>query len=202
MKEYNFFMIDVVKELLKKGLDVSWTVYGTGQYEASMRERVRSEGLESAITLGGPVHHFNVWKALEDAYVFVGMGTAIVEAALFKVPALVAIAYDGKGFSYGPLYRMPPGNLGGHHEDGLKASLMIDEIERILSLSPAEYDAEQQLVYDFAQSMEIEGSMKRFLQFVQEASPISSDHAMYLLNYPFFFIRRMLRFRARSHSNN
>ena len=194
-------MIDVVKALLKKGLDVSWTVYGTGQYESSMRELVRTAELESAITFGGPVPYSHLWKVLEDAYIFVGMGTAIAEAALFKVPGLVAIAYDREGFSYGPLHRMPPGSLGSN-EEGLKKSLMIDDIERILSLSPAEYDTEQQLVYDFACSMGIEESMERFLQFVQEAPPVSSDYVMYLLNYPLSLIRRMFGFTDRHHCNN
>ncbi len=196
MKEYNFFMIDVVKRLLKKGLDVTWTVYGTGLYESSLRELVRSEGLQHAITFEGDVPYSHFWHVLETTYIFVGMGTAIAEAALFKVPALVAIAYDREGFSYGPVYQMPPGNLG-HYEDGMKKSLMIDEIERILSLSSKEYDTEQQLVYDFARGLDMEVSMERFLQFVQEASPISSNYVTYLLNYPFLFIRRMLGLKDR-----
>jgi glycosyltransferase involved in cell wall biosynthesis len=192
MKEYNLYMIDTVNELIKRGHEVSWSVYGRGQYEAAMRARIKELNLERAISLEGTVSYNHLWKALEDAYIFVGMGTTILEAALFKVPNVLAIGYDREGLTYGPIYRLPVGSAG--HVRATAPKLKVaDEIERILKLSPSEYDAEQALVYKHAQNYEVEISMKRFLELVDESAPIKPRHFMYLANYPYWFVRRLAK---------
>src|SRR5690606_16390596 len=86
MKEYNFYMIEVVAELIRRGYDVTWTVYGAGEFEEVMRTMIRERNLEGVIALAGPMPYERCRQVLSDAYVFVGMGTTIVEAAMFGVP--------------------------------------------------------------------------------------------------------------------
>lgn len=192
MKEYNFYMIDVVKELRHKGHDVSWSVFGTGPYEAQMRERVQKEGLQEVISLEGQVPYHRFWQVLSDAYVFVGMGTAILEAAMFKVPNVYALAYDHVGVTCGPVYRIPPGSIG----PGLAAPPKLkvsDEIERILRLNSEDYQKEGNLNYEHVQSHQIEASMNQFLRLVQDAPATKGSKALYLSNYPRWFIDRAAR---------
>ena len=87
MKEYNLYMIEVVAELRRRGLPVTWTVYGEGTFMPRMVQRIAELGLGDAIRLAGPIDNSAVPAALRTAYVFVGMGTAIIEAALCRVPA-------------------------------------------------------------------------------------------------------------------
>ena len=192
MKEYNLYMVDVVKELIRRGHQVSWSVYGKGPFEAEMRAAIKTHGLENAITLEGTAPYHRLREVLADASVFVGMGTSILEAALFKVPNVVAVAYDREGVTYGPIYRLPPGSISelSTRPPRLK---VVDEIERILRLGPADYRAEEDLVWRHVQVNEIETSMKRFIELVEQADSVTLQRSLYLANYPFWFLRKAIR---------
>ncbi len=45
---------------------------------------LKEEGLQAVISVEGTVPYPWFWQALSDAYIFVGMGTALLEAALFR----------------------------------------------------------------------------------------------------------------------
>ncbi len=197
MKEYNLYMIDVVKELRDKGHNVTWTVYGTGEYETTMRERISKAGLEPFILMKGNVPYARFRKVLEDAYIFVGMGTSILEAAMFKVPNVSAGAYDRKGLTCGSVCQYPHGSIGMglHDEANLKVA---DEIERILGLSPAEYQTEEDLVGSHVEMHRMDSSMNCFLKLVNETKPINSQKSLYLSNYFLWCLRRVMNNVARS----
>ena len=197
MKEYNLYMVDVVRDLVERGHNVTWSVYGTGEYEGPMREAIRRHGLEQVISMEGMLPYKRFRQALEDAYVFVGMGTTILEASLFKVPNITAVAYDREGLTWGPVYRIPQGSLG-PTSDVPPRLKVTDEIERILRLQPSEYAAEQELVYRHVQVHAMDASMQRFLELAQNAVAIKSRKSIYLANYPFWFIRRLVRRRQES----
>lgn len=168
MKGYNFYMIDVVEELIRRGHDVTWTAHGTGEYEAKMREMIRARKLEASIELPGPMPYERCRQALAEAYVFVGMGTSIVEASLFGVPNVLALVNDRVGMTYGPLYRLPLGSVG----DVLDAPPTLhvaDEIERLLKLSPEEYAQECEHVRQYAQPYDSDVSMRHFVEIIEAA---------------------------------
>jgi len=192
MKEYNLYMIDVVRELRDRGHDVTWTVYGTGEYEGEMRERIAKSGLEDAITMKGTIPYRAFWQALEDAWVFVGMGTAILEASLFGVPNVTAVAYDREGLTWGPIYRLPRGSLSPAINCPPRLRI-VDELERILRLTPTDYRAEEILVSEHVQDHEVNASMQRFLEIVHEAEPIKRKEGHYLANYPLWLLRRAMK---------
>ncbi len=182
MKEYNLYMIDVVAELRQRGHDVTWTAHGTGQYEAEMRAMIRERGLEGVITLAGAMPYERCWQMLADAYVFVGMGTTILEAALFKVPNVLALAYDRAGLTYGPIYRVPLGSVGDTRRE-TPTLRVVDEIERILKFTPEEYAAEQERVYQYARPYESDVSMQRFVELTQAAPATRPQLSLCLGNY-------------------
>lgn len=193
MKEYNLYMIDIVRELLRKGYDITWTVYGVGKYEAEMRKRISQQGLDRLISLEGAVPFTKIWRVLEEANLFVGMGTAVLEAALFKVPNVVAVPYDIEGLAYGPVYNLPPGSVLPCKTEPPKLR-MIDEIERILNLSCYEYEAEGERVYQHVKVYETEASMQHFLRLVMKAQPIILNPSFYFTNYFQFVIRKIFNF--------
>lgn len=193
MKEYNLYMIEVVKQLRDRGYPVSWSVYGEGKYEAEMRESIRKHRLENVISLEGTVPYERFWHVLEDACVFIGMGTATLEAALFKVPNVVAVAYEREGLTYGPSYRLPRGSIG-EVSTSLPSLKVVDEIERILRMQPFEYAAEQEAVYEHVQAHEMEESMRQFLNLVQQAAPTERKNlSHHLVNYPLYLMQRLLK---------
>ena len=189
MKEYNLYMIDVVKTLMDKGRSVTWTVYGKGEFEEPMRERIRELGLEQVISMEGEVPYNRFWQVLQDASVFVGMGTSIFEASLFKVPNVTAAPFDTKGLTWGPVYQFPRGSLG--PADFAPPRLkMVDEIERILDLRPSEYQAEAEAVFAHVRDHEINASMQHFLGIVQDAERVPLKTSLFLTNYPCELFRK------------
>ncbi len=192
MKGYNLYMIDVVDELIRRGHRVTWTVHGTGDYEAEMREMIRARDLESAITLAGAMPYERCRQALAEAYVFVGMGTSILEASLFSVPNVLALVFDRKGVTYGPIYQVPLGSVGDVRKEP-PTSTVADEIERILKLTPTEYDAEAERVCQYAQPYESDVSMQRFLEIIQAAPQPQRRFWPCLENYLYAPRRRLSR---------
>jgi glycosyltransferase involved in cell wall biosynthesis len=188
-KDYNFYMIDVVKELRARGHAVQWWVYGEGEYETEMRKRIAQEGLESAISIRGVTPYHRFWQVLSDAYVFVGMGTAILEASCFRVPNVYANPYDRVGLTYGPVYRIPKGSV----VPALSSPptiKVVDEIERILLLNADQYQAEEELVCRHVDCHDLDKSMNQFLQFAREAGTIKYRKSLYWNNYLSWLMRR------------
>lgn len=192
MKEYNLYMIEVVDELIRRGHDVTWTVHGTGEFEEEMREMIRARNLESAITLAGPMPYERCRQVLAEAYVFVGMGTTILEASMLGVPNVLALAFDRKGLTYGPIYRVPLGSVGDTREPPPTLKV-ADEIERILKLTPAEYEAESEQVRQYAQPYGSDVSMRRFVEIIEAAPPLRGQYWPCFEYYLYGVRRRLIR---------
>jgi len=182
MKEYNIYMIDVIARLRQRGLPVKWIVYGDGILENDMKARINAQGLGEAIELKGILPYTEFAAALQDAYVFVGMGTAIIEAALCRVPGIVALAYDTTGVTYGPLYRFTFGNCGSLMETP-PATTVEAEIERVLKFSRQEYEAEMKRTREYAQRYEMDGTMERFLRIAEKAAVPRASRGLFYLFY-------------------
>ena len=88
MKEYNLYMVDIVHRLRAKGLAVEWSVYGEGSLRSSIEARIAELNLENTIVLKGALPYERFGEAMQSAYVFVGMGTSIIEAGLCQVPGV------------------------------------------------------------------------------------------------------------------
>src|SRR6185312_10194546 len=201
MKEYNLSMIDVISSLIQRGHDVRWFVYGDGEYASAMRARIKERKLESVISMEGTIPYRLLWKALEDAYVFVGTGTSSLEAALFRVPSVIPVAYDQDGLSYGPIYRLPPGSIG-PSKNRPEFSKTADEIERILKLSPTEYRTESELVFRYVEDHVMARSMGRFMELVTQCGGVTPSRSLYLANYISWFLRKAIKRRSNAGGNH
>ncbi|HWI57979.1 MAG TPA: glycosyltransferase, partial [Bacillota bacterium] len=69
LKQYNLYMVDVVKELIARGHNVSWSIYGTGDKEPIVRKHIEQAGLQDVVSLNGTVPYQRFWEVLSDAYV-------------------------------------------------------------------------------------------------------------------------------------
>jgi glycosyltransferase involved in cell wall biosynthesis len=192
MKEYNIYMIDVVARLRRKGFPVTWTVFGDGVLRDEMKVRIGELDLREAIAMKGTIANSQVAATLHDAYVFVGMGTAIIEAALCGVPGVVALAYETSGLTYGPLYRFTFGNVG-ERMDAAPTTTVEAEIERVLKLSQQEYEEEVQRTREYAKDYEMDGTMERFLEIAGRASAPRASYALFYWYYLHSLGERLLQ---------
>ena len=171
MKEYNFYMIEAVGQLLEKGYRVHWIVYGEGKYETEMRRIIKNCHLENDISMKGTVQYKKFWRVLENAYVFVGMGTSVLEAAMFQVPNIRALPYDRSGATFGSTCKLPKNSLS--NSTRIKpVERIVDEIERIFNLDEKDYDEESRIAQQSIAEHKIDNSMKQFLDIIKGAKPV------------------------------
>lgn len=99
-KTYNLWMIDVVADLAAKGYEVTYDVYGRGDIEAEVSERVRASG--APVFLKGTLKYSEFSQVVTEYDLFVGSGTAIIEASALGVPAIIGIESipDAKTYGY------------------------------------------------------------------------------------------------------
>lgn len=180
MKEYNFYMVDIVSELLREGRVVTWDVYGDGPDEQGLLQLVKERGLTHQIKLHGRLPYEKFGGAMNTAYLFIGMGTAAVEAAASGVPVIVAMAHDRSGKTYGRISTLPLGNIGDRMSTPPNHSV-IDEIRALLDLSPEAYASEAGKDKDYVQQYDVNVRMKQFMEIVDQAtSSPPSKHLLFL----------------------
>jgi len=168
MKEYNLYMPRVVRSLVDRGYDVRWTVYGDGPYHDRIKAIAEEQCVSDRIQLMGRWPHHRFSEALESAYVFVGMGTAMVEAALCGVPGPVAIAYDQEGATYGTIVELGFGNIGDRLAEDPPFSVEA-EIEKILCLSSEGYAKTMVETRSAAERYDLRRQMPRFVEIAESA---------------------------------
>ena len=67
---------------------------------------------ENRIKVNGEVPYSRIPAVIQDASVFIGMGTTILEVGSYGVPTIPAIAYSKMPFTYGYLHDLPYYSLG------------------------------------------------------------------------------------------
>jgi glycosyltransferase involved in cell wall biosynthesis len=110
-KEFNLEIPRMVAELRAKGVPISWHIFGTGELEAQIRASIDELAIGEWVKLRGnlPYADFSAEMLRFDA--FVGMGTAVLEAAMLGIPSIIAIDSEGAR-TYGFVQDVPFGNVG------------------------------------------------------------------------------------------
>jgi glycosyltransferase involved in cell wall biosynthesis len=113
-KTYNRHMIAIVAELHERLPNISYDIYGRGPKERELQDYVTELKMEGRVRINGHLEYSNFHKVVKDCDLFVGSGTALVEAAAAGRPALIGIESietpetygflsDAEGFSYNEL---------------------------------------------------------------------------------------------------
>lgn len=194
-KSYNLYMIEVVQRLRAKGHPVRWDVYGTGELEAEMRSRIRNMALDSVIHLHGHLHHEDTPEIMSKAGMFVGGGTAIIEAAFCHVPGVPGISHSKTEETYGYVYDLPFGTFG-EELSGRATQPTTDLLERLLLLPEAEYLAEMEKTRRYVQPFALDEVYQQLLRCFEKAEPCKASYWRFAA-YNLHGIYRKLRRSAR-----
>ena len=133
-KSYNASIPAIAEALSARELDFVWDVYGTGPLLDGLRHEVETLGLGDRVVFHGAVDFTDLDRVLSSADLFIGMGTSMLEAAIRKVPCIVAV--DSSAWHcYGMLPDVPAGNVGESQErppDVAISDLVVDFFELTL----------------------------------------------------------------------
>lgn len=100
-KAYNLYMLDLVSDFKAQGQRIHFDVYGTGPLHEQMVAKIKTLGLEQDVTLHGDLNYAQFDEVVSQADIFIGSGTAIIQAASLGVACIVGVESVKTPVSYG-----------------------------------------------------------------------------------------------------
>lgn len=111
-KPYNFTLLPVLRELIDQGYDLEYHIYGHGNLEKVLINEIEKNGLVNNVFFHGALKYSELENVYQDAYIFIGVGTAIVEACAAGIPSILAVDSNKYPTTYGWFHEMPGFSMG------------------------------------------------------------------------------------------
>ena len=136
----------------------------------------------------------NLYSVLEDAFMFVGMGTVLIEASAMGIPALQAIDSEKMHATYGFFSNLKGLSIGEVNDDFIKVSIK-DSVNELAQKSEKEYYELALNHIKRASTFNIEEIIKQYYYFIDNASVSFNLHLpWYKLQINKFF-RQVYKFK-------
>jgi len=110
-KAYNVGAPAIVRAALDAGRPIRWDIYGTGPLTGAIQREIQRHSVQSHVRLLGDLPYAAFDSTVGRYDLFVGCGTAALEAAMLGVPVIGVTDSSLEG-SYGFLDELPFGNTG------------------------------------------------------------------------------------------
>lgn len=137
-KTYNIQFLTAMRKLKDQGICVTYHIYGDGDDVPALKKAIEDQGLSKQVFLHGTLPYSKFTEVIGDAFLFLGSGTALIEAAACGVPALIGIESQQDDQTYGFLHDIKGLS---YHEKGLDLETHgFDHFyQNLAALSEAEY---------------------------------------------------------------
>lgn len=133
-KTYNEHTIKLLPKILKNYPTATYHIYGDGPEKNNLTSLTKKLNIENNVFFHGNIPYNGFKKALENTTVFIGSGTAIIEASALGIPSIIGIESISLPVTYG-FFSQAQGYT--YHEfDPQKQTAPIEKF--ILSLAGAE----------------------------------------------------------------
>ncbi len=106
-KTYNRHVITALADLSNRIPELTYDIYGDGRERDALAAYAENMGVGDKVNFLGTVSYDRFADHVRDATVFVGSGTAVLEAASLAVPALIGIESLKQPLTYGFLHEIP-----------------------------------------------------------------------------------------------
>lgn len=170
-KPYPLGVIEIVRDLRKQGLDIGYRIYGKGELRPLFEQKIREYGLEDSIHLEGEIPYSELNEALKKAFVFVGMGTSVIEAAVLGIPSLVAPIFDSSGLTSGWLREHLGYDVG--EEPGIRN--MKEDISTLFRMSDVDYSSACRQERESASKFLVDSVGSQFIKVCDDAVDFKAD---------------------------
>jgi glycosyltransferase involved in cell wall biosynthesis len=138
-KGYNRAAPAVTRSLRDSGIDVTWHIWGDGDDEPNVSRAIKKAGIEQHVTLKGSLPYEQFDNIVAGYDLFVGMGTALLEAARLRMPAITSV--EGAEFdTYGFLSETPLDSVG-DKVPGAPIRSLEEVIRSYTASTPSEIEA-------------------------------------------------------------
>jgi glycosyltransferase involved in cell wall biosynthesis len=167
-KTYNFQMIEIIKEMNNRGIFLRYESYGDGEERENLENLVKKDNLQNQIFFHNSIPYHLLKDTISNSLMFIGAGTALIEASASGIPALIGIENESKTISYGFLHDTKSYS---YQEKGSNET--TDNIEnyiiKLLNQTPTEYNNECQMARNRASDFSIETSTTLFLKMLNDS---------------------------------
>lgn len=131
-KTYNGHMIRIVAALATAYPALHYDIYGSGAEENDLVALAESLGIKDRINFFGPMPYKDFSNNVAQGMLFIGSGTAVIEAAALRIPAMIGIESIKQPETYGFLSDIQGYSYNEYLPDVPRVS-MQGLLERILS---------------------------------------------------------------------
>ncbi len=170
-KKYVIAMMEVIVQLTDEGHDYKFYIYGHGQLKDFIINYIKSKNIGHNIFFMGVLEYKNLYAVLQDAFMFVGTGTALIEASSMGIPSLQAIDSEKRLVSYGFFDTLKGLSLGEINED-LPLINMKSSIKELAQKNAREYYELSLAHISRANIFNIDEVIKQYYSFINNASVI------------------------------
>lgn len=176
-KTYNFHIIEVINELKQRGIELTYDSYGDGELRLDLEKRVKEKNLENNIKFHGGIPYANFNNIISKSFVFIGAGTALIEASSLGLPAVIGIENENEPLTYGLLSDT---NTYSYQENSLKLprKKITDIILELLSMTKEEYELVCEKAKIRALDFDMNITTDKFIFLMTESEKLN-----YKLNY-------------------
>jgi glycosyltransferase involved in cell wall biosynthesis len=135
-KNYNRAIPSIVMEVAAKGANVRWDIWGDGEDFQMIADQISHHRISDKVCLRGVLLYAELKSKIEEYDLFVGLGTAALEAASIGIPTICAVD-SHSDVCYGFLYEVP-GDCIGEATEGWRYKSIADCIFDYSRLSKRE----------------------------------------------------------------
>lgn len=136
-KTYSWYLVPILTRLRNHFPNLQWHVYGSGMCQDELVTDVWKDAIrEGLIVFHGPVPYAKMREAIATSTVFLGMGTAILEAAATGVPVIPTVIDDPNGVTWGFIDSLPYFSVGETVPGREPTQRVEDFLIRILGATP------------------------------------------------------------------
>jgi len=167
-KTYNFQMIRVIKKMNNLGFFLTYESYGDGEERENLENLVKKENLQNQVFFHSSIPYHLFKETIDDSLMFIGAGTALIEASASGIPSLIGIENEQQAISYGFLHETKSYSY--QEKELYNATDNIENyILKLLNQTPAEYKNECQKARNRAEDFSIQTSTVLFIKMLNES---------------------------------
>ncbi|CAK2003020.1 putative Glycosyltransferase [Vibrio crassostreae] len=100
-KTYNINMLYVVKKLVSHDVNVTYDIYGEGELNEKIQWLIKELSLQDHVKVHSNIEYNQLRTTISNYDVFVGSGTAVLEAASVGIPSIIGIESVSQDVTYG-----------------------------------------------------------------------------------------------------
>ena len=182
-KTYNFSMIQVIKNLNKQNIFLTYESYGDGDQREELEDLVKRENLQDQVVFNSGISYQLFKDKIDNSIMFIGAGTALIEASACGIPSLIGIENESFPVSYGFLHDT---NSYSYQEKELnhKVDTIENFILKLLNLKKEEYICECIKARKRASDFSMDKSTTVFIEMLKQSQVTKNSFNWWI----YFFI--------------